>query len=100
MKILTLLTVLILGGCSCTSADKNLTAKNIECSKLDESNSVPCCLQFMSSRTGSDSKDVVCSPLVAELREDLRERRKMRLFEFCEKRQTFTTCWDKMNSKQ
>lgn len=91
---------LVLALLTCTSADRNITAKDIDCSKLSYSNAMVCCLQFMSSKTGSDSKDALCRPLVDELREHLREERKKNLFLFCNQEVgEFQSCWDKINSK-
>ena len=111
-----LLSGLALALLTCNSADKNLTAKDIDCSVLTYSNSMTCCLQFMSSKTGSDSKDAICGELVSELRDHLREERKKNLLLFCsgqleendsfksclkrnERFQCFQSCWDTINSK-
>lgn len=88
----------------CQSSDKNLTSKNIECGKISYDNAMVCCLQFMSSNTGSDSKDAICRPLVDELVSHLKVDRKKLTITFCkeEKNQPnkdFASCWDKVQDK-
>ena len=87
LNILAILTPLVAASLvilfSCLSADKNLTGKNIGCDKITQYNASICCLQFMSSKTGSDSKDSVCRPLIDELRTRLAQERKKEFLEYC-----------------
>jgi len=85
----------------CASADKNITAKDYKCEKLTQENAMSCCLQNMSSKSGSDSKDAICRPLVDELREKFREERKKNNLIFCSQapEEYARSCWDKLNSK-
>ena len=87
-SLITVIGLLILGTISiilisCLSADKNITSKNIGCNKINEYNAAICCLQFMSSKTGNDSKDVVCRPLVDELTLKFKTERKKEALNFC-----------------
>lgn len=68
---------------NCLSSDEKLAGKNIGCNKITEYNASICCLQFMSSKSGSDSKDSVCRPLIDELRTRLAQERKKEFLEYC-----------------
>ena len=102
--IMILIAIIIIIGAffgGCASADKNITAKDYECNIVTQDNAMSCCLQNMSSRTGNDSKDVVCMPLIDELREKFREQRKKENLVFCSTApEPFaSSCWDKINTK-
>lgn len=102
--IIMILIALIIGAFligNCASADKNITAKDIKCDNLTQQNAMTCCLQFMSSESGNDSKDAICRPLVDELREKFREERKKDNLIFCSQapEDYARSCWDKLNSK-
>ena len=71
------------GFLSCLSADARIAKQKIGCNQIDRFNAAVCCLKFMSSGTGSDSKDAVCRPLVDELTKLFKSERKKNLLEFC-----------------
>ena len=84
--IAAIFTILIIAGVgldSCVSAQDNLTKKDVGCNQITEFNAAICCLQFMSSKTGNDSKDVVCRPLIDELTKLFKQKRKRSMLEFC-----------------
>lgn len=87
---------------SATCAEANITSKDLQCHKVAKGiemsfRAMTCCIQLMSSGSGSDSKDVVCDKLVESLSKDLDKSRQMRVFDYCEKRGTkFQACWDKI----
>lgn len=89
---------IILGGAallaSCVTPDVNLTSKKINCNQVSAYSAAICCLQFMSSKTGSDSKDAVCRPLIDELTTRLEAERKKEMLQFCDKRQQIKQCLD------
>lgn len=102
--IMLILILLLYVFVNCQSADKNITAKDLDCAKVkisEPAKVMNCCLQMMSSGTGSDSKDVVCSPIVTEVKEYMRHERKKDQFTFC---QAITPesdqrlCWEKLNA--
>lgn len=98
-------------GMTCgNQADKNLTSKNFGCENTTEKNSMVCCMQGMSSATGSDSKDSVCRPTVDENAARLMQERKILLYKFCQGQikiegeriqdsRDFQSCWDKLGPK-
>lgn len=81
---------------SATCADSNITSKDLGCQVVTEKNAMSCCLQLMSSKTGSDSKDAVCAKLVEEKSNELEQNRQIRLFDYCKKQDSFSGCWDKV----
>jgi len=81
---------------SATCSENNITQKDLECKSVTEANAMSCCLQLMSSKTGSDSKDAVCIKLVEEKAAELQQRRNTQLFDYCKSQESFTSCWDKI----
>lgn len=96
--------------CKGNQADNNLTAKNYQCENTTDKNAMSCCMQGLSSATGSDSKDAICRPVVDETANQLRQNRLIELYRFCQgltvkegqrvqDNRDFFACWSTLGPK-
>ena len=74
----------------CASADKVLAGAKLNCDPVKhetllqmEVRAMACCMKFMSSRTGSDSKDAVCGTIVNDLADAFKKERRKALINWC-----------------
>jgi hypothetical protein len=105
---------MVLGGAHCKSADDRIAAKNLDCEAITKDNKMSlvdkkmlaglCCLQLMSSKSGSDSKDAACKELIDGLAVSFDRQERKEIFQYCfennkaggEPRKNENNCWDKI----